>query len=300
MRRESRTVEQKIALIASVANGIATRAEMLGVEISGSAIDRRVRKGLLIVQYPGVYRVGHCAPSLEAAYMAAVRACGEGAFLSGRAAGHLHGLLKGSTPPPEVTTPTERRIKGLRTKRERDIDRCDVTAVRGIPVTTVPRTIADLAAVLSLDDLARACHEAGVRYRTTPRQVEAVLSRRPTTPGARKLRLVIHGDVHVTLSELERAFITLIRRLGLPLPIMNRVAGGRRVDCRWPEYGVTVELDSYRYHNSRYAWEEDRRREREARARGDEFRRYTWHDIVEDPGATESDLRRLLSAKVPV
>jgi hypothetical protein len=299
MRRETRTVEQRIALIAGAANGIATRVEMLVAGISGSAIDRRVRKGLLIPQYPGVYRVGHCAPSLEAMYMAAVRACGEGAFLSGRAAGYLHELLRGSAAPPEVTAPTERHVKGLRTRRAKSVHPRDVTTVRGIPVTTVPRTLADLAARLSLDELARACHEAGVRHRTTPRHVDAVLARRPTTPGAAKLRLVMRGDAHVTLSELERAFIRLIRRAGLPLPIMNRVAGGRRVDCRWPDYGLTVELDSYQFHNSRYAWEQDRRREREARARRDEYRRYTWHDVVETPRPTEADLRGLLSAKRP-
>jgi hypothetical protein len=130
----------------------------------------------------------------------------------------------------------------------------------------------DLAAVLSVDDLARACHEAGVRYETTPRQVEAVPARRPNTKGAGKVREVLRGDVHVTLSKLERRFLERLREAGLPLPQTNRPAGGRRIDCRWPEHRLTVELDGYRYHNSRHAWELDRHREREARARGDEFR----------------------------
>jgi very-short-patch-repair endonuclease len=155
-----------------------------------------------------------------------------------------------------------------------------VITFRCIPVTSVPRTLVDLAAVLTLDALARACHEAGVRYRTTPRHVEAVLWR--TAPGASNLRAVMSGDVHVTLSQLERAFLELLRGAGLPLPQTNRVAGGKRVDCRWPELKLTVELDSYRFHNSRYAWEQDRERERQARDRGDEFRRYTWRDITQD------------------
>jgi hypothetical protein len=65
------------------------------------------------------------------------------------------------------------------------------------------------------------------------------------------------------------------------------------VDCRWPEQRLTVELDSYRYHQSRHAWEQDRRREREARVRGDEFRRYTWSD-VEEPRLMLAELRNLL------
>ena len=167
--------------------------------------------------------------------------------------------------------------------------------MRGIPVTTVPRTLVDIAAELPEHALARACHEAGVRYRTTPRQVEAVLAQRPTTPGARKLRRVMLGDVRVTLSTLERRFLELLTKKGLPLPVTNRPAGGRRVDCRWPEHRLTVELDGYRFHNSRHSWEQDRRREREARARGDEFRRYTYSDVTEDSTFMLAELRSLLA-----
>jgi hypothetical protein len=74
----------------------------------------------------------------------------------------------------------------------------------------------------------------------------------------------------------------------------NRLAGGRRVDCRWPDRNLTIELDSYRYHRSRHAWENDRRREREAYARGDEFRRYTYSDVSENPRLMIDELRRLL------
>jgi very-short-patch-repair endonuclease len=162
-------------------------------------------------------------------------------------------------------------------------------------VTTVPRTLVDLAAVLALDELARACHEAGVRHRTTPLQVEAVLARRPNVPGAAKMRAVMRGEVRVTLSELERAFLKLLRTAGLSLPETNRPVGGRRVDCRWPEHRLTVELDSYQFHNSRHAWEQDRQREREARARGDEFRRYTYGDVEEDPRYLLRELRGLLA-----
>ena len=133
-----------------------------------------------------------------------------------------------------------------------------------------------------------------MRHRTTPAMVEAVLARRPNTRGAAKLRRVLHGDVHVTLSKLERRFLDLLTEDGLVLPQTNRPAGGRRVDCRWPEQRLTVELDSYRYHHSRHAWEQDRRREREAHARGDEFRRYTYGDVFEHPRLMLAELRALL------
>jgi very-short-patch-repair endonuclease len=225
--------------------------------------------------------------------MAAVLACGDGAVLSGDAAGYLWGLLKGSAPPPEVTTPKDRKVKGVRTKRARRRE-TEATTRHGIPITTVPRTLVDLSSLLSSADLARACHEAGVLHGTTPRHVEAVLAHRPNTPGARQLRKVMRGDVHVTLSALERRFLERLRSAGLPEPVTNRKADEKRVDCRWPQHKLTVELDSYRYHNSRHAWELDRRREREAHARGDDFRRYTRDDVFEDPEPILAELRGLL------
>jgi hypothetical protein len=161
-------------------------------------------------------------------------------------------------------------------------------------VTTLPRTLVDLASVLDPDDLARAFHEAEVRHGTTPAQVEAVLARRPNSHGASKLRAVLRGDTPVTLSKLEKRFLVLLREAGLPRPQTNRPAGSKYVDCRWPAHGLTVELDSYRYHHSRHAWEQDRRRERQARARGDEFRRYTWADVHEHPEPTLAELHALL------
>src|SRR5215213_9222564 len=162
MRHQSRTVEEIAARIARGAHGVVTRVELLAARVSEDQITRRVRKGALIPEFPGVYRVGHAAPSVLARYMAAVKACGDRAVLRGRAAGYLLGILKAAVPPPpEVMTPTERRVKGVTTKRSRSLDPRDVCEVRGIPCTTVPRTIVDLAAELDEDNLARVCHEAG-------------------------------------------------------------------------------------------------------------------------------------------
>jgi very-short-patch-repair endonuclease len=293
---QSRTVERVMARIGGGAHGVVVRVELLDAGVTAAEIEHRLATGALIREYPGVYRVGHRAPSLEARYMAAVLACGEGALLSGRAAGYLFGVLKGPAPPPEVTAPTERRVRGVKTHRSRGLGREDATSWRGIPVTTLPRTLVDLAAVLDLDDLARACHEARVRHGTTPGQVEAVLARRPKSPGAAKLRAILRGDARLTLSKLEKRFLVLLRDAGLPLPQTNRRAGRYWVDCRWPELRLTVELDSYRYHHSRHAWEQDRRREREARARGDDFRRYTYGDVFEQPQLMLAELHALLPA----
>jgi very-short-patch-repair endonuclease len=294
---QGRTVEQELGQMAAAGHGVVTRAQLLRAGITAAEIEQRLRTGALLREHRGVYRVGHRAPSIEARYLAAVLACGDGALLSGRAAGHLLGILKGGAPAPEVTAPTERRVKGIKTRRSRGIGSDDATSWRRIPVTTVARTLVDLAASLAADELARACHEAGIRHGTTPAQVEAVLARRPKSPGAAEVRQILRGDVRVTLSKLEARFLGRLREAGLRLPQTNRPAGGRRVDCRWPERRLTVELDGYRYHHSRHAWEQDRRREREARARGDEFRRYTYGDVFEDSGLMLAELRALLRAE---
>jgi very-short-patch-repair endonuclease len=290
VRPQNRTVEGELARIASSAHGVVTRPQLLQAGLTRAEIKWRVRIGALIPEFRGVYRVGHRAPSVEARYLAAVRACGEGALLSGRSAAYMLGVLKGAPPPPEVTAPTERRVPGVITHRSRRGEQ-DATTWRGIPITTTARTLVDLAASLSLNALARACHEAEILHGTTPAHVEAVLQRRPRTKGAAKLRKITEGDVRVTLSKLEQRFLTLLKQAGLALPETNRPAGGRRVDCRWPPQRLTVELDSYTYHRSRHAWEQDRQREREARARGDDFRRFTYGDVFERPAVVLSELQ---------
>lgn len=289
-----RTNEEKLARIASSKWGVVTRQELLLAGFTRREIQRRIEKGLLIRKYKGVYRVGHLAPSVEADYLAAVKACGEGALLIGRAAAYLQGLLRTrNPPPPEVATPTHRSVAGIKTKRRRSIHPLDATTFRGIPITPVPRTLVDMAAEATDKELARACHEAGVRYRTTPSHVKAVLDRNPKAPGRKRLLRVMLGGTPVTLSRLEDRFYDELRGAGLPLPEFNKRVGSKRVDCHWP--GVTVELEGYRYHNSRYSWEQDRVRRREARNRGDVHLTYTYEDVFIDPGPMLSELRPMLS-----
>jgi very-short-patch-repair endonuclease len=294
MRHESRTVDQIVAAIAGRAHGVVTRAQLLDAGITLAEIRHRLHAGTLIRVHPGVYRVGHAAPSLHATYLAAVLACGAGALLCGTAAAQLMGLVKQRTPPPpQVVARTERRVRGVATRRSRGMGN-EKWVYDGVPVTTVPRTLVDLAALLHLDDLSLACYHAGTRFKTTPAQVKRIL--RPNAPGAARLIAVMEGRAPVTLSTLERKFRSRLRAAKLRLPDeSNRPAGTYRVDCRWREPPLTVELDSYRFHNNRRAWEQDQRRAREAYARGDEFRRYTYGDVFEDPRAMLTELTALLT-----
>ena len=162
----------------------------------------------------------------------------------------------------------------------------------GIPITSVPRVLLDLAPRLAPTDLARACHEAWVHHRTTPIHVEACIARNPTKPGIATLRRALGSDI--TLSDLEEAFLALLAQYGLPRPRTNIAREGDKVDCHWPEHGLTVELLSYRFHATRDGFERD-----VARRRRSQHMAFTWGDVVERPGPTIAELRQLLFSFAP-
>ena len=297
MDPQSITVEERIAWIASRQRGIVTWGELRAAGISATEIRHRIRIGYLIPLHRGVYRVGHRAWSVEADYLAAVKACGDSARLAGLAGAQVWSLLAGTkkVPPPEVVTPTVRRRPGIVTRRRR-IHPSDGCRHRGIPILTVPAILVDIAPVLSLEPYVRACHEAHVKHGIGAPAVEKVLERRPTAPKAAVIRSVVHGDEPVLLGELEKGFFVCLKAEGFPLPDTNRRVDGRYVDCRWTdiEPPVTIELLGYRFHSTRYAWEEDHERRRAAQKRGDAFAVFTWRDVFEDSCYMLSELGRLL------
>ena len=142
MRTQSRTREEKIAWVASRQHGNVTRRQLQRAGLSRDVIRRQVRRGALIPEFPGVYRVGHRAASVEARYMAAVLACGEGAVLSHRSAAAVWNLLGEHRGPVDVTVPGNRRNRpGIRVHRGTVV----ATTRDGIPITTPEQTLVDLA-----------------------------------------------------------------------------------------------------------------------------------------------------------
>lgn len=285
--------DKVIAGIAGEAHGVVSREELLRAHVTPKEIRTRRARGSLIDVFRGVYRVGHKAPSTEATYMAAVKAAGPRAAICGRAAAHHLGLIRGAPPPPEVASPTNHRLTGVKTRRIR-LHASEVTTRNRIPTTTPARTLVDLAGTLEPLLLSRVVHEAVVRYGLTAGQIELVLRRNPRAKGGKTLKAILTGDERTTLSTLEANFLRVLDQADLPLPETNRKTNGRYVDCRWPAHKLTVELDSFRFHNTRHSWQRDLDRERKAYARGDQFRRYSWRDVVEDPRQMLRELRALL------
>jgi hypothetical protein len=264
-------------------------SQLVAEGVDRHAIQRWLEDGRLQRVHDGIYAVGHTAPSADADLMAAVLACEDGAKASHESTRYLLGLV--TTPPaePEVTVPTTagRDRRGINIHRVSALHHLDTTHWRGIPTTTGARMLLDLAPRLSLDELTRLCHEAWVRRRASPEEIEACIARNPHKPGAAKLRQALGSDA--TLSALENGFLALLDRHRLPRPRTNIDHNGDKVDCHWPQTGLTIELLSYRYHATRHAFEQDI-----ARRRRSNHLQYSWGDVFERGAQTARDVAQLL------
>lgn len=279
-----------VARIASRQHGRIASEQLRAAGLDKYRVRRWVADGRLHREHFGVYAVGHPGVSLLADYISAVLAAGNRAFLSHRPTAHLLRLISGPAPPPEVTVATGagRRRPGIIIHRVRRLDALDTSMYHGIPITTVPRTLLDLAPTLTLAELTRACHEAWVHHRTGPLQIEACIARNPTKPGRRHLRQALGADV--TLSILEDTFLGLLRSHRLPKPRTNIDRHGDKVDCHWPQLSLTVELVSYRFHGTRQAFEQD-----VARRRRSNHIAFSYGDITERSEPTIAELVGLMA-----
>jgi G:T-mismatch repair DNA endonuclease (very short patch repair protein) len=180
-----------------------------------------------------------------------------------------------------------------------------VTRENGIPVTTVPRTILDLAATLPERAVERCVNEAEIRRLWDPLSLPDLIARYPGRAGTPAVRAILgrRSDGAVfTRRELEFRFLRFVADAGLPPPAVNQPLWVRNilfeVDCLWRRERVIVELDSRTYHHTDLAFERDRRRHRMLEAAGWRTAQVTWRQLHDEPAELEADLRRLLSAPV--
>jgi very-short-patch-repair endonuclease len=177
----------------------------------------------------------------------------------------------------------------------------EVTSVRGIPVTTVPRTLFDLAAVLSRGQVERAINEAEVSGLSDPLSLGDLVDRYPGRNGVRMIRSILETlKVTMTRSELEVRFLSFVKKHGLQRPEVNAslFVAGRWIecDCVWRDRRVIVELDGRASHDTAAAFERDRARDRMLHARGWRVLRITWRQLHDAPESVAYDLRALLSS----
>jgi hypothetical protein len=265
-------------------------------------IKTRIAHGGLSRLHRGVYAVGHLAITVESRWMAAVLAHGPHAVLSHRSAGQLWGLHPRSRIEPEVTCPGSKKTKKGIVAHRGTLLRDEVVRVRGIPVTSVPRTMFDLAATRSEREVERAWNEMEVRGFRDRLSVPHLLERYPGRKGSLVLaRLAERKElpVGITRNDLEEAFLALIDRFGLPRPRMNAHLAVRdrfyEIDCLWEDRRVVIELDGGAVHKTTKAFHDDRERDRILTAEGFTTARITWDHIHDTPQEVAADLQRILT-----
>jgi very-short-patch-repair endonuclease len=212
-----------------------------------------------------------------------------GAVLSHSSAAALWGLLPGTDGLLHVTVPRGRgaRRRGLAIHRSRTLTERDVRVLERLPVTSAARTLLDLAETEAERRLQRALDEALVARLASEATVREMLGRAAGRRGASRLAALLGDPASpaLTRSEAEERFLALVAEAGLPRPHVNARACGYEVDFLWPEHRVVVEIDGYRFHGTRAAFERDRRKSAELSAAGLQAIRATWLQIDRHPTA---------------
>jgi very-short-patch-repair endonuclease len=265
-----------IAALADAQHGVVARAQLVERGVSVDAVDRRIKTRRLRRLHQGVYAVGHQALTVEGRWMAAVLAGGPGAVLSHASAAMAWDLRRTAGGVIDVTVSTRAgraRRAGLRLHRSATLTSRDITAHRGIPVTSVARTIVDLARTLN----GRALE--AVIDRADQRALVDFADLRQANPVALKAVLQNYSAAP-TRSELEEAFLRLCDDHGLARPETNTCIEGIEVDFVWRDRRLVVEVDGYAYHRSPAAFERDRERDVLLTTKGWTVLRFTWRQIT--------------------
>lgn len=235
--------------------------------------------------------------------MAAVLASGPSAVLSHCSAATLWGIRDSQRTRIDVTVSHRSRSWGAIRRHVTALPEDERTNIEGIPVTTAPRTVLDLAAGSAVDQVEVAIRQIEYLRLYDRLSLPDLIERYPGRRGVARVRTALTRiealPGHVR-SPLEEKFLPFLRRHGLPRPRLNDwiMLGERRfqVDCHWPGTGQVVELDGWQAHGTRTAFQEDRIRDRVLRAAGYEVTRISWAALDEEPEAIASDLRRLLDS----
>jgi hypothetical protein len=278
-----------------------TRAQLRAHGLSDTAIARRLDAGALHPLYRGVFAVAPAAVLRpEGRWLGAVLACGRTAALSHRSAAVLWGLLEERWAFVDVTTSARGRkgSEGIRLHRTRRLEVVDVVVARGIPVTSVERTLMDLADVVPLRLLRRAARQAEVLQLPVGSPREKAHGRRGA-PSLNALSLQ-RADLAFTRSDLESRFLRLCRRFGIPAPEVNVVIEGIECDFVWRDALLVVEADGHQFHGTRSAFEDDRRRDVALGRVGWRVHRFTYAQITSEPADVAAAILDLLGLGPPM
>ena len=284
-------------------------SQLLGLGYGVDSILEWAAAGRLYRLHQGVYAVGHRRLSWHSRCWAAVLGAEANevdelvwpAVASHGSAAYLWGLYRYAPVRIDVTAPIRRRAT-----REFVVHFSSILAAEdrgereGIPVTSVPRTLLDLAIRARPEQLERLLECAEELELLDLHEIEDVLARAGGHRGRGRLRRALalyEPDPTFTRSRFERQFRRLVLATGLPDPSMNFNAHGFELDAYWPEQRFAVELDLFETHGTRAAFERDRLRQEELKLLGIESIRVTKPRLDREPDVVMRNLATLLKLR---
>lgn len=267
-------------------HGVVSRQQLLSLGFTAKAIRHRLENGRLHAVRTGVYAVGRPDLNREGRWMAAVLACGDGALLSHRSAAALWGFGKERRGVIDISVHRHRSLKrpGIRAHDRAGIRNRDLGIRLNIPVTQPVRTFLDIATELPANLVERAVNEADKCDVIDPDRLRRALDDHPGEPGIRLLRDVL--DEHtfrLSDDELELLFRPIAAAAGLPTPLTKQQLNEFEVDFFWPELGLVVETDGWRYHRTPAAQTRDALRFQKHTAAGLTPLRFSHYQVKYEP-----------------
>ena len=263
-----------------------SRGQLLALGFTPDGIKHRLVKGRLHRVRRGVYAVGRPDLTNYARWMAAVLVCGNGAVLSYSSAAALWriGFEQRNAIELSLPSPFQKRQPGLWIHRRPSLRERDVTTEYGIPVTTPIQTLIDMSLRLDRPDVERMINEADKYNLTHPPELRRALDERVGEPGVAKLRHFLdRRTFRLTKEELERRFLPLAGKAGLPVSLTGQFVNGFEVDFYWPDLGLVVETDGLRYHRTPAEQARDRLRDQAHTASGLTQLRFTHEQVRYEP-----------------
>jgi hypothetical protein len=300
-----RGVEGEIGRLALAQQGVVTLEQLEGLGLTAEAILKRVATGRLFRIHQRVFALTPGLMTERGRFMAAVLACGTDAVLSHRSAAYLWGLVDDWRAPIDVTAPNRRGRSpdGVAAHRDGSIWPIDRTTRFGIPCTSLARTLLDHAGVAQDWEVRKAVAQAEVLRLLHRPTMWALLKRCRRRRGVARLRLVldtVHPQTKKTRSELERLFLAMCARAGLPEPEVNvwlSAVDGKRyqADFLWRKDRLIIEADSRRFHDTDSAFVKDRKREQQLQLARWRVSRCTWEEVEQEPRRLATTIQGLLA-----
>jgi hypothetical protein len=288
----------RLAKLAAQQEGVVARGQLLAIGMSRAAVRHRLALDRLRRLHPGVYAVGHQPLTSSARHRAALLAGGNRCVLSHRSAAAALDLARWpGTVELTTTSRHRRRLAGVCVHATRSLPRREVTHADGLPCTSVARTLVDLAAVATAGELRRVLEQSLTLHLFDRNAVDGVLARSTGRRGIARLRNLmaeLPDEPAPAASELEQRFLDLVRRAGLPLPVVNGHIGAHQVDFHWPGQRLVVETDGRAHHTGPVAFHRDRRRDVDLELAGWHVLRIEWRHVAHEPERVVALLRRHL------